>query len=99
MEKNIPYTKRILKELREISERKILDPTENEESRNKFFSMSKWTDSRITGNDRENLETTIVEFSDTFARHRLDIGVNTQFKVSLTPKDDKPVYTRVYQSK
>ena len=55
--------------------------------------MFKWTDSLIAGNDRENLEDTIVEFNDIFARHRLDIGMNTQFKVSLTPQDDKPVYT------
>ena len=45
-------------------------------------------------NDRKNLEDTIVEFNDIFARHRLDIGMNTQFKVSLTPQDDKPVYTQ-----
>ena len=56
--------------------------------------MFKWTDSLITGNDRKNFEYTIVEFSDIFARHRLDIGMNTQFKVSLTPQDDKPVYTQ-----
>ena len=56
--------------------------------------MFKWTDSLITGKDRENLEATIVEFHDIFARHSLDIGMNTQFKVSLTPKDDKPVYTQ-----
>ena len=56
--------------------------------------MFKWTDSLITGNDRKNHEDTIVEFNDIFARHRLDIGMNTQFKVSLTPQDDKPVYTQ-----
>ena len=56
--------------------------------------MFKWTDSLVTRKDRENLEATIVEFNDIFARHRLDIGMNTQFKDSLTPKDDKPVYTQ-----
>ena len=86
--------KRILKELRELAELEKLDPTENAESRQKFLSLFKWTDSLITGKDRENLETTLVEFNDIFARHRLDIGMNTQFKVSLTPRDDKPVYTQ-----
>ena len=89
-----PIQRRILKELRELAELKKLDPTENEQSRTIFLSMFKWTDSLITGKDRENLEATIVEFYDIFARHRLDIGMNTQFKVSLTPKDDKPVYTQ-----
>ena len=83
-----------MKELRDLAELEKLDPTENEESRNKFLSMFKWTDSLIANKDRENLEDTIVEFNDIFARHRLDIGMNTQFKVSLTPQDDKPVYTQ-----
>ena len=77
-----PIRKRILKELRDLAELEKLDPTENEESRNKFLSMFKWTDSLIAGKDRENLEDTIVEFNDIFARHRLDIGMNTQFKYS-----------------
>ena len=89
-----PIQKRILKELRDLAELEKLDPTENEESRNKFLSMFKRTDSLIAGKNRENLEDTIVEFNDIFARHRLDIGMNTQFKVSLTPQDDKPVYTQ-----
>ena len=55
--------------------------------------MFKWNDSVLTEEDRENLESIIVEFNDIFARHRLDIGMNTQFKVCLTPKNDKPVYT------
>ena len=89
-----PIQKRILKELRDLAELEKLDPTENEESRSKFLSMFKWTDSLITGNDRKNLEDTIVEFNDIFARHRLDIRMNTQIKVSLTPQDDKLVYTQ-----
>ena len=74
-----PIQKRILKELRELAALEKLDPTENEESSVKFLSMFKWTDSLITGKDRKNLEDTIVEFTDIFARHQLDIGMNTQF--------------------
>ena len=55
--------------------------------------MFKWTDSLITEKDRDSLENTIVEFH-ICARHRLDFGMNTQFKASLTPQDDKPVYTQ-----
>ena len=83
-----------MKELRELVELEKLDPAENEESRNKFLARFKWTDSLITGKDRDSLENIIVEFHDIFARHRLDIGMNTQFKGSLTPQDDKPVNTQ-----
>ena len=36
----------------------------------------------------------MVDYHDIFARHRMDIGMNTQFKVKLTPKDDKAVYSQ-----
>ena len=93
-----PIQRRILKELRELAELEKLDPTENEQSRTKFLSMFKWTDSLITEKDRENLEATIVEFHDIFARHRLDIRMNTQFKVSLTPKMTNQCTRRAYLS-
>ena len=48
--------------------------------------MFKRPDSLIKGEDSENLEATIVEINEIFARHRNDFGMNTQFKVSLTPK-------------
>ena len=74
---------------------KNVTPTEIDVSQNKFLWMFKWTDSLIKAKDWENLEATIVQFNDIFARHRLDIGMNMQFKASLTPKDDeKPVYTQ-----
>ena len=69
-----------MKELRELAELEKLDPTENEESRIKFLTMFNWTDSLITGKDRDSLENTIVKYHDIFARHRLDIGMNTQLK-------------------
>ena len=57
-QKHSPIQKRILKELQELAELEKLDPTENDESRNKFLAMFKWTDSLITGKDREGLENT-----------------------------------------
>ena len=88
-EEHSPIQKRNLKELRELSELENLDPTANEETRNKCLSIFKWSDSIVTRKDRENLEATKVEFNDIFARHKFDIGMNTQFYVSLTPTDDK----------
>ena len=56
--------------------------------------MFQWEDSQIEGNDRKQLEQTIVEYNDVFARHPLDIGINNSFKVKLTPKDERPSYTQ-----
>ena len=93
-EEHTPIQRRILKEIRELIQREELDPTKNQESRQKFRDMFHWEGSQIEGNDRKQLEQTIVEYNDVFARHRLDIGINNSFKVKLTPKDERPIYTQ-----
>ena len=35
-----------------------------------------------------------MEFHDIFARHRFDNGINTEFKVQLTPLDNRPAYSQ-----
>ena len=89
-----PIQRRILKEIRELVEKKELDPTRDQESRTKFLEIFQWEGSKIEGNDRKQLEQTIVGYNDIFARHRLDIGINNKFKVKLTPKDERPIYTQ-----
>ena len=42
----------------------------------------------------KQIEALLVEFHDIFARHRFDIGVNEEFTVKLTPKDDSPAYSQ-----
>ena len=92
-DEHTPLQKRILKEIRELIKKEQLDPTKDPESRKEFLDMFKWERSQIEGNDKKQLEQTIVEYNDIFARHRLDIGINNRFKVKLTPKDERPIYT------
>ena len=44
--------------------------------------------------EKQAIEVILVEYHDIFGRHRMDIGMNTEFKVKLTPKDDKAVYSQ-----
>ena len=44
--------------------------------------------------EKQAIEDILVEYHDIFARHRMDIGMNTEFKVKLTPKDDKADYSQ-----
>ena len=41
--------------------------------------------------EKHAVENILVEYHDLIARHRLDIRMNTEFKVRLIPKDDKAV--------
>ena len=42
----------------------------------------------------KQIEALLVEFHDIFARHRFDIGVNEEFTVKLTPKDESLAYSQ-----
>ena len=83
---------RILQELRKLQEKEKLKPKDDVESRMKFIKRFDWTDILPKETEKHAVEIILVEYHDLFARHRTDIGMNTEFKVRLTPKDDKAVY-------
>ena len=60
----------------------------------KFLKRFDWTDTLLTETEKQAVENILIEYHDVFARHRMDIGMNTEFKVRLTPKDDKAVYSQ-----
>ena len=93
-EEHTPIQRRILKEIRDIIKKEQLDPTNAQESRKKFLHMFQWEGSQTKGDDRKQLEQTTIEYNDIVVRHRLDIGINNSFKVKLTPKDERPIYTK-----
>ena len=81
-----------MKEIRKLIKKEELDPTKDQESRKNFLDLFKREGSQIEGNDKKQLKQTLIEYNDIFARHRLDIGINNNFKVKLTPKDERPIY-------
>ena len=93
-EEHTPIQTRILKELNELKDKEKLNPQESTESRNKFLKCFDWTDTLLTEIEKQAIEDILVEYHDIFARHRTDIGMNTEFKVKLTPKDDRAVYSQ-----
>ena len=93
-EDHTPIQTRILNELNELKDKKKLNPQESSESRNKILKRFYWTDTLLTETEKQAIEDILVEYHDIFARHRMDIGMNTEFKVKLTPKDYKAVYSQ-----
>ena len=87
-----PIQQRILKELHNLQELETLNPQDDPESRKQFLGNFDWTDSTLNPAEIIQIEELLVEFHDIFARHRFDIGMNEDFKVKLTPKDDCPAY-------
>ena len=93
-EGHTPIQTRILKELSELKDKEKLNPQESRETRNKFLKRFDWTDTLLTETEKQAIEDLLVVYHDIFARQRMDIGMNTEFKVKLTPKDNKAVYSQ-----
>ena len=93
-ESHTPIQKRLLGELRSLQGAEILNPNDDEESRRKFLSNFDWKYSMLQQHEIKKIESLLVEFLNIFARHRFDIGINEQFTVKLTPKDDSPAYSQ-----
>ena len=51
-------------------------------------------DTTLSPEEQKQIEEILIEFQDIFARHRFDIGTNREFKVKLTPNDDRPAYSQ-----
>ena len=71
-----------------------LNPQENQESRQQFLSHFDWNDSTLDTAALRAIEELLVEFHDIFARHRLDIDMNNDFNVKLTPIDESAAYSQ-----
>ena len=96
-EENTPIQTRILKELCELQLNEKLNPKDDIESGVEFLKRFDWTDTLLTETEKQALEDILVDYHDIFARHRMDTGMNTEFKVRLTSKDDKAVYSQSLQ--
>ena len=86
--------RRIYDELIKLREAEKLNPTCDDEQRQVFLKNFSWDDSILTEHEQQRIEELLVKYQTIFARHRLDIGINTDFKIKLTPKHDDPVYAQ-----
>ena len=89
-----PIQQRIYTELLELKQLKKLNPQDNEASKESFLSNFDWSDLTLSPEERQQTEEILMEFHDIFARHRFDIGTNREFKIKLTPNDDRSAYSQ-----
>ena len=89
-----PIQTRILKELRELQRKENINPKDDIESQMEVIKRFHWTDTLLTETEKQAVEDFPVEYHDIFAGQKMDIGMNTDFKVKLTPKADKAVYSQ-----
>ena len=93
-DEHTPIQKRMLRDLQALQDLDTVDPNKDEESSAKFFENFDWKGSTPATDEKLKIEEFLVQIPNIFARHRFDIGMNEEFKVKLTPKDDSPAYSQ-----
>ena len=86
----------IYDEILALRELEKLDPSQSDEKRMNFLKNFTWDDSLLTPSQRLQVEELLVKYNSIFARHRFDNGMNTDFKVELTPQHEEPVYSQSF---
>ena len=77
-----------------MKRKKNSNKQETSETRKKLLNRFDWTDIHLTKTEEQAIEDIRVDYHDIWVRHRIDIGMNTEFKVKLSPKDTKAVYNQ-----
>ena len=90
---NLPSLQRkIYDNITELQQRDTLDPQQNSGDRETFLKQFDWSTSALAAEQIQEMQELLVEYNDIFAKHRFDVGYNTELKVKLTPAHDLPVY-------
>ena len=94
-EDHTPIQTRILKVLNELKDKEILNPQENAETLSKFLKRFVWTNTLLKETKEQGTDDLLVGYYDIFAKHRIDIRMNTEFKVKLTPKANESLHSQI----
>ena len=86
--------KRLYDELLKLQELEQIDPQTNQSYRTKFLQRFKWKSSVLNEAQKQQVEELLVELSDIFAKHRFDVGYNSEIIMKLTPEHVQPAYTQ-----
>ena len=60
----------------------------------KILERIDWTNTLLNQAEKQAVEDILAEYHDIFAGHRLHNGMNTEFNVKHTPKDEKALYNQ-----
>ena len=78
----------------ELPQRDTLDSQQNSGDRETFSKQFDWSKSALTAEKIQEIQQFLLGYNDIFAKHRFDVGYNTELKVKLTPALNLPVYVQ-----
>ena len=89
-----PLQREIYDQILQLQRLEKMKPTENSHDRREFLKKFSWDTCALNNDQKEELEEFLVEYHDVFAKHRFDVGYNTELKIKLTPEHPLPVYVQ-----
>ena len=89
-----PIQREIYDQILQLKRLEKRNPKINPEDREAFLKQFKWDTCVLTAEQKQKLEEFLVEYHDVFAKHRFDVGYNTELKIKLTPSNPHPVYVQ-----
>ena len=89
-----PLQREIYDQILQLQRLEKMKPTENAHDRREFLKKFSWDTCVLSNDQKEELEEFLVEYHDVFAKHRFDVGYNTELKIKLTPEHPLPVYVQ-----
>ena len=89
-----PLQMKFFDNISELQQRDSLNPQSNEKDKEIFLKQFDWSKSALNADQIAEMQHLSIECYDIFAKHRFDVGYNTELKVELTPAHDLPVYVQ-----
>ena len=89
-----PLQRKFFDNISELQQRDSPNPQSNEKDKETFLKQFDWSKSSLNADQIAETQHLLIEYYEIFAKHRLDVGYNTELKVKLTPAHDLPVYVQ-----
>ena len=89
-----PLQREIYDQILQLQRQEKMDPKNNEADKLEFLKNFSWDTCVLNIDQKRQLEEILVEYHDVFAKHRFDVGYNTELKIKLTPEHPLPVYVQ-----
>ena len=78
----------------QLQRQEKMDPKNNEADKLEFLKKFSWDTCVLNADQKRQLEEFLVEYRDVSAKHRFDVGYNTELKIKLTPEHPLPVFVQ-----
>ena len=89
-----PLQREIYDQILQFQRLEKLDPENNAADRIEFLNKFTWDTCVLSADEKSKVEDFLVDYHDVFAKHRFDVGFNTELKIKLTPEHSLPVYVQ-----